>query len=140
MPVGGYDTTHSTMFWLLYHMAKYPEKAEKLHNEVIQEVGRSGTPDMKTLKRMDYVNAFLKESMRMVATVPVNQRVNLSEDFEVGGIVVPKGVNVNLPKGVMFKNEEFFGPNPEKFLPERFMGKSESAVRARKCLSGKILS
>ena len=34
-----------------------------------------------------YMHAVLQESIRMVTTVPVNQRVNLDEDVTIGGQV-----------------------------------------------------
>lgn len=147
---------------------------------------------MALLKKMTYVNAFVRESQRLIAIVPVNQRVNLKEDIEVGGYKIKKGMccvvvsgskcflvlhsfmmwreiviialfiifiipgtNVNIPNVVVFKgmlfcvvsfivdnlatDEKYFGPNTEDFIPERFIGQGEAAVKARKALQSKRL-
>jgi cytochrome P450 len=62
----------------------------------------------------------------------VNQRVSDNEDVKIGDYIIPKGTNVNIPNCVIFADERWFGKNPEQFRPERFMGDSEEAERARK--------
>lgn len=129
---GAYDTTHATTYWLFYHLAKYPEWQTKLLDEFARVLGNMPEPKVDDLRKCDLLHAFLMESMRMRSTVPVNQRVNDNEDINLGGYIIPKGVNVNVPNGVMSKDERWFGKNPERFNPERFLGDSPEAERARR--------
>lgn len=130
---GAYDTTHSTTYWIYWQLAKHPEEQTKLLTDFQRVLGdKVMEPSIEDLRKCDYLHAFVLECMRMVATVPVNMRVSDTEDLNIGGYLIPKGVNINIPNGVMFKDERWFGKNPHEFRPERFIGDSEEAVRARK--------
>jgi len=129
---GAYDTTHATTYWIFFHLAKNPECQTKLLDEFARVLGNAPDPTVDDLRRCDYLHAFLMESMRGRATVVVNQRVSDNEDVQIGEYIIPKGVNVNIPNCVTFNDERWFGPNTDKFIPERFMGDSETAERARK--------
>jgi len=129
---GAYDTTHATTYWIFFFLAKHPETQAKLVDEFARVVGNVENPSLDDLRKCDYLHAFLQEVMRMRSTVPVNQRVSDEEDINIGGYIIPKGTNVNIPNCVMFMDERWFGKNPEQFRPERFLGPSAEAERARK--------
>ena len=129
---GAYDTTHCTSYWLFWQLAKHPEVQNKLVEEFQRVLPNPMEPTVDDLRLCEYLHAVVQESMRMVATVPVNQRVNDKEDITLGGYHIPAGVNVNIPNGVIFKDERWFGKNPDKFIPERFLGNSPEAELARK--------
>ena len=128
---GAYDTTHCTSYWIIWQMAKNPEVQTKLYDEFSRVLGNA-EPGVDDLRKCDYLHAFLQESMRCKATVPVNQRVSDEEDVKIGDYIVPKGTNVNIPNCVIFKDERWFGKNPEQFRPERFLGDSPEAELARR--------
>ena len=108
-----YDTTHATTTWVFYHLAKYPAVQAKLLAEIDGKLGSALPTRENTLEgNCPYLHAVLQESTRMVATVPVNQRVNLDNDVKIGKKIVPKGCNINIPMFVMFKNEKYLYPPP----------------------------
>jgi len=125
---GAYDTTHATVFWLLYNLARNPGSQKKL----IEELDAFRAPTVDDLRSCEYLEAVLKESMRIRCTVPVNQRVNLEEDVDIAGVQVPRGTNINIPMFRTFMDPKYFGEETDKFKPERFMGDSPEAVTARK--------
>lgn len=128
---GAYDTTHGTSYWMVWQLAKHPQEQAKLLDEFQRVLGGNPNPSVDDLRRCDYLHAFVQECMRTRATVPVNMRVSDTEDIRLGDILVPKGSNVNIPNCVIFNDERWFGKNPELFRPERFIGDSEEAERAR---------
>jgi cytochrome P450 len=87
-------------------------------------------PTVEELQACEYLSAFIWESFRFKPTVPVNQRVNLYEDIEVGGVRVEKGTNINIPMIVVFRDPDTF-PEPDVFKPDRFMGESDSARKQK---------
>jgi cytochrome P450 len=113
-------------------LAKNPETQTKLYEEFTRVLGNVAEPSVDDLRKCDYLHAFLQESMRSKSTVPVNQRVSDNEDMKIGDYIIPKGVNVNIPNCVMFQDERWFGANTKQFRPERFIGNSPEAERARK--------
>uniref|UniRef100_A0A6S8BK88 Cytochrome P450 n=1 Tax=Aplanochytrium stocchinoi TaxID=215587 RepID=A0A6S8BK88_9STRA len=132
---GAYDTTHATTFWLIYHLAKYPEIQEKLRLEIFKVLGSRKTCSVEEARQIEYLEAYIKESMRYVATVPINQRINYEEDITVGGWKIPKGTCVNIPNTLAFMNPDYFGPDADSFRPERFMTGDPWAEKAKRTWS-----
>ena len=128
---GAYDTTHATSFWIFFRLAKHPEVQRKLIREIDAAIGKNKTPSLEELRDLKYLHAVIQESMRIRATVPVNQRVNMEEDIVVGGNTIPKGCNVNIPMFLTFRDSKYFGEDTDKFIPERFVGASDAAKKAR---------
>jgi len=119
---GSFDTTHATVTWLFYNLAKNPEAQRELHKELDGRIGRKIAPSIEELRELPYLHACVMESMRLFCTVPINQRVNLNQDISLNGLVVPKGVNVNVAMIYTMKSPEYFGPDPLVYRPSRFVG------------------
>ena len=88
---GAYDTTHATTDWLLFHLAKYPDVQRRVQQEIDSNV-KGDRVTLEEARSLTYLRAVISESMRIRTTVPVNQRVNLTDDvtFGDGKYVVPK--------------------------------------------------
>ena len=61
----GVDTTSNTMQWVLYMLAKNPEKQKILRQEVLSLVGNSTCATPETLAQMPYLKAWLRETLRL---------------------------------------------------------------------------
>jgi cytochrome P450 len=61
------QTSHTTSF-LLYFLARNPEKQEKLRQEILSVVGSKGTTVITpgALNELHYLKACIKESLRLV--------------------------------------------------------------------------
>jgi len=128
---GAYDTTHATLYWLFFHLAKYQDVQEKLFEEIVDNVGLKLTPTLEELRELPYMLAVMQESLRFRTTVPMNQRVNLEEDMDLDGLHVPAGVTVCIPLFILMRDEKVFGPETDHFIPERFLGDTKQAKLAR---------
>jgi cytochrome P450 len=139
---GAYDTTHITTVWLMYNLARHPEIQEK----VIAEIDTLGKPDLENLPTYDklrelkYLDAAIRESIRLRMTVPLGMRGNYKEDVQVGNVTVPKGTTILPFTQGAHTNPKFapayFGDDVDKFRPERFMGESPEATKARAAFHG----
>ncbi|CAB5186572.1 unnamed protein product [Rhizophagus irregularis] len=70
--VAGHDTTSMSLSTSLYYLAKYPEMQEKARAEVIRILGDEPViPSSVQLKEMKYINAIIKESLRVYPPAPV---------------------------------------------------------------------
>ena len=58
--MAGIDTTGNTVSFLLYHLAINPEAQEKLHQEIINEIGEDDPITEAGLNRMKYLKACLQ--------------------------------------------------------------------------------
>ena len=71
--------------------------------------------------------------MRLRPTVPIGMRVPV-QDITVGGYPIPKGTTLMPFLDFRTGTEKYFGPEPDVFRPERFLGDSEEARLARSAI------
>merc|ERR1719348_1722437 len=101
------------------------EKCRAELSEIFQGSDRAATS--QDLAGMKYLEACIKESLRLFQSVPFISRVT-GEDIEVHGCRIPRGTNVILAKFLLHRNPKTF-PEPDKFDPGRFLVDSEENRR-----------
>jgi cytochrome P450 family 135 len=99
--------TSSSLAWVFERLLRHPEKLERLQEEVL-----AGEED-------DYMDAVVKETLRLCPPVPVVVR-RLLEPMELGGHMLPAGTTVAPCVYLIHRNEDVY-PQPRHFLPERFL-------------------
>ncbi|KAJ0175189.1 hypothetical protein K1T71_009330 [Dendrolimus kikuchii] len=119
--VGGYETSATTMSFLLYQLALNPDVQDKLIAEIDEVITKyNGQVTYECLTDMVYLDKVFKETLRMYSIVEPLQR-NAVTDYKVPGtdVVLRKGQTVLVsPRGI--HHDPSLYPEPEKFDPERF--------------------
>ncbi|CAG4965667.1 unnamed protein product [Parnassius apollo] len=119
--VAGYETSATTMTFMLYELAKNPDVQEKLIKELDEVLQRhNGEVTYETLNDMKYMEKVFDETLRMYPLVePLQRRAQV--DYTIPGtkVTINKGQIVLVsPLGI--HHDEKYYPDPEKFDPERF--------------------
>jgi cytochrome P450 len=104
--VAGHETTATSLSWAVERLVRHPEKLERLRAEVNQ----GGE---------EYLTATIQETLRLRPVISVVLR-RLTEPVEIGGYELPAGVSVAPCVYLAHRNPEVY-PEPERFLPERFL-------------------
>lgn len=73
------DTTAATLARTLYELSGHPEVVQRLREEILAQVGTASAPTYADLKNMRYLQAILKETLRLYPAIPFNMRVALSD-------------------------------------------------------------
>lgn len=107
MLFAGIDTVAFTTTSLLYYLAINPKVQDKLREEI-----RAGDSSR-------YLKACLKEALRLWHVVPGNLR-RASKEYNVGGYIIPRGVDVIAPNEYLSRLEKYY-PRPNEFIPERWI-------------------
>ncbi|XP_032673498.1 cytochrome P450 4c21-like [Odontomachus brunneus] len=115
-----YDTTSTTLNWVLYCLGSNLEHQEKVHEEIDQVFQDSQSPaTMKELSQLKYLDRVMKESIRLYPTVPLIAR-RIMRDTNIDGYVIPKNITVLLSIILLHRNPSVW-PDPLKFDPDRFL-------------------
>jgi cytochrome P450 len=132
--VAGRDTTASLLGFLFLMLAEHQDVFDKLRKTVINDFGTYKHTDRITfssLKSNTYLQWCLNETLRLFPTVPLNSRRSVKDTTlpQGGGldglspIFVPKGTEINYSVYAMHRNKTIWGPDADKFTPERWAGK-----------------
>ncbi|XP_012280631.1 probable cytochrome P450 301a1, mitochondrial [Orussus abietinus] len=130
MLLAGIDTTSNMAGILLYHMATNPEVQEKLRDEICTVLPEKSSPvTFKALTETTYLKACLKESLRIMP-IAIGSLRTMQNDVVIGGCQIPKGVDVLACHSTLSRDERYF-PNPEMFIPERWLRDNASGLSAK---------
>ena len=119
----GVDTTSNTMQWVLYMMAKNPDKQDILRQEVLSVLGDTTLATPTTLAKMPYLKAWVRETLRLYPFIAIPREP--TEDLILSGYLIPGGTaQVIFLFFAMGRDEEVF-ENAEAFKPERWLRKKD---------------
>ncbi|KAM3958200.1 cytochrome P450 6B2-like [Aphomia sociella] len=117
----GYETSATTMSYLLYLLAKNPHVQEKVHNEIDKILEKyNGEVTYDTIKDMTYLSKVFDETLRLYPLVEPLQRC-AKTNYKVPGtdIVIKKDQIVLISPRAIHHDPKYY-PNPEVFDPDRF--------------------
>ena len=104
--VAGHETTATSLAWCFDLLLHNPDKLAKLRADLAEG-------------RAEYLDAVIKETMRLRPVIAVIGR-RLTRDWELGGYQIPAGFSVEPHIWLIHHREDVY-PEPEKFVPERFL-------------------
>lgn len=125
--VAGRDSTVQTLSWLFYCVHRHPSVQQRLTKEL--GLLRSSTnsdadvflPTADQLQQLTYMEAALRETMRLYPVVGFNMRTCVADTTLSDGIFVRSGTRVGLPTFAMGRIENLWGEDADEFKPERWL-------------------
>ncbi|XP_008782811.2 cytochrome P450 CYP73A100-like [Phoenix dactylifera] len=131
--VAAIETTLWSMEWAIAELANHPAVQEKLRRE-IADVLEGDAVTESNLQRLPYLQAVVRETLRLHTPIPLLvPHMNL-EEAKLGGCTIPEGSKVVVNAWWLANNPAWWD-NPEEFRPERFL-EEETAVDA--VVGGKV--
>lgn len=117
----GHETTATALAWAFERILSNPEVYDRLRDEVRGcETDANGNPVLEKLAALPYLDATIKETLRLRPVVPIVGRV-LKKPHRIGGYDLPEGATVGACIYLAHRNPTVY-PDPEAFKPERFLG------------------
>jgi len=114
----GYNTVVNVIANALFFLATNPEWFGRLQEE-IDAVCKGQKPTETHLDQLPLCRKLFLESLRLAPPAAVIARL-LTEDIELDGVVIPKGVEVCLPAFALHTNPAVWGDDAAGFNPDRF--------------------
>ena len=116
--VAGHETTASALAWAFERILSEPEVMARIRAELDAVTG-SGPLEPEHLARLDYIEAVVKETLRLRPVVAIVGR-QLKAPFTVAGFELPAGIVV-APCIYLTQRRGDTYAEPERFRPERFL-------------------
>jgi cytochrome P450 len=135
--LAGIDTTSDTTMFLIWALS-LPSN-HKYQSRVIEEaldipgtsLNKFGNPTVEAGDRLPYLDAVIKETLRVYAPIPESEPREPPQDTVIDGYSIPARTVVSLEPYALHRNVEVF-PEPLKFNPERWLNSSEQQLTEMK--------
>ena len=116
--IAGHETTAVAIAWGVYFWVREPACAARLREELAKLA--PGAPP-EALARVPYLDAFVKETMRMEPILSDVPRM-CREPVTIGKWEIPKGEMIVVNIAALFDDATLYA-EPSRFRPERFLEK-----------------
>ncbi|XP_073951326.1 cytochrome P450 4V2-like [Choristoneura fumiferana] len=118
----GSDTSAVGTAYTAVMLSRYPEVQEKVYQELEEVFGNNSRPvTAADLPKLVYLEAVVKETLRLYPPGPIYVRETHSDCKLPNGLTVPKGVALAFILHGMHRNPKYWGDDAEQFRPERFL-------------------
>ncbi|KAI4386509.1 hypothetical protein MLD38_004437 [Melastoma candidum] len=130
--LAGRDTSSVALSWFFWLLHKNPAVEERIVEEINRVVrertnGSDGGEDEELvfrpgeIKRMEYLQAAISESLRLYPSVPIDHKEVVEDDVFPDGTVLKKGTKVLYVMYAMGRMEAIWGKDCREFRPERWL-------------------
>lgn len=127
---GGTETTGNTIEWAMAELLHNPEKMKTAREELHTTIGKQTVVTETNISNLPYMQAIVKETLRLHPPIPLISRKNTHSDLGLSGFTVPKNSRVWINVYGIGRDPKVW-PNPEEFKPERFLGPGGVDVMGR---------
>ncbi|KAD5316959.1 hypothetical protein E3N88_16905 [Mikania micrantha] len=119
--IAGTDTISTTLEWAMTELIRNPTKMNMARLELIKHMQNNETiVGERDISRLPYLHAVIKETLRLHPPAPFLIPHQAIHDVEVKGFVVPKDAQILCNVWAIGRDPKVW-PNPEAFMPERFL-------------------
>ncbi|KAL8828585.1 MAG: hypothetical protein Q9191_002503 [Dirinaria sp. TL-2023a] len=131
--IAGSVTVATSIGAIIYYVIKNAAVYEKLVAEVREghdPPGRSEHVAYPDVQRMTYLQAVVKEAMRLSPTnnLPL-ERIVPREGLNINGYKIPAGTNVGTSAYVIHRDRSVYGSDAKQFRPERWLESDPSMLK-----------
>lgn len=117
--VAGHETTAVSLTWTVYLLLSNPDALARARAEVAKVVGDRAVT-ARDVPQLEYLDACIKESMRLQPVLPLVARVVRGGAYRLGPYELPEGTAINPCIYLTHRRPDLWG-EPARFRPERFL-------------------
>jgi cytochrome P450 len=138
--IAGYETTATSLTWIMYFLATHPDIQEQLYQDLCQQISdqqeKSDEDDMSTkFMSTTLLGRVIKETLRLmppVALLPTrtcekDQPLPMYNPVTGQQYIIPKGTCITLSFWSIQRNPKYWS-NPDMFIPDRWLLPSSNTV------------
>ncbi|KAL9373332.1 hypothetical protein Peur_032952 [Populus x canadensis] len=118
--LAGTDTTSVNLTWALSLLLNHTEVLKRAQKEIDVHVGTTRWVEESDIKNLVYLQAIVKETLRLYPPGPLLVPRESLEDCYVDGYLVPRGTQLLVNAWKLHRDARIW-ENPYEFHPERFL-------------------
>uniref|UniRef100_A0A1W7HBW3 Cytochrome P450 n=1 Tax=Scoparia dulcis TaxID=107240 RepID=A0A1W7HBW3_SCODU len=118
--IGGTHSTTTTLEWALAQLLHNPPILFKAKQELSQVLATPKLVQEYDIPNLPYLDAVLKEAMRLHPTAPLLLPHRAEQDVEIQGYTIPKHTQVFVNAWSILRDPTYWD-DPTSFKPERFL-------------------
>ncbi|XP_054785391.1 cytochrome P450 CYP82J17-like [Prosopis cineraria] len=118
--LAGADTTSITLTWILSLLVNNKHVLKLAQEEIDRHVGKKRWVQISDIKNLIYLQAILKETLRLYPPAPLLVPHEATQNCYICGYYVPKGTRVFANIWKLHRDPTIWS-QPERFMPERFI-------------------
>nr|QEQ76291.1 cytochrome P450 CYP82C1 [Carthamus tinctorius var. tinctorius] len=116
----GSESTAETLTWTLSLLLNTPRVLQAVQKELDIHVGREKWVEESDIKNLRYLQAVVKETLRMYPPGPLAGPREAIEDCNIGGYHISKGTRLIVNVWKLHRDPQVWS-DPHEFRPERFL-------------------
>ncbi|MFK7958678.1 MAG: cytochrome P450 [Lysobacterales bacterium] len=124
--LAGHETTASVLTWTFFILSQQPDTVRRLREEIDAVVGE-GPVRFEHVKKLALVRSVFREVLRLYPPITFIPRV-ATESTTIAGRRIKRGAMVMISPWTTHRNALLWD-QPDRFLPDRFMGNNEKAEK-----------
>uniref|UniRef100_A0A0K8TUL8 Cytochrome p450 n=1 Tax=Epiphyas postvittana TaxID=65032 RepID=A0A0K8TUL8_EPIPO len=120
--IAGTDTSAVGASYASVLLSRFPDIQDKVYEELQAVFGNSDRPvTVQDLPNLKYLDAVMRETLRMYPPVPVTVREVRSDVVLPSGVTLVEGVAILNNIWGIHRNPKYWGDDVDVFRPERFL-------------------
>ncbi|GAU28700.1 hypothetical protein TSUD_216070 [Trifolium subterraneum] len=123
MIVAAIDTSAISIVWILSQLLRHPRVMKILQEEIQNEVGNTRMVEEKDLKKLNYLDMVIDETLRLYPTGPLLIPHECRESITIDGYFIKEKTRVIVNAWAIGRDPNVWSENAEEFYPERFIDK-----------------
>ncbi|KAM7494175.1 hypothetical protein LguiB_028784 [Lonicera macranthoides] len=121
MFIAGTETNSNTTEWAMTELILNPDIMAKVRREITESVEEKGRIEEAAILGLPYLQAVIKETMRLHLAVPLLIPHKTLRSLKLNGYLIPKNTRVLVNAWAIARDPKYWD-NPTCFMPERFLG------------------
>ncbi|KAL1848448.1 hypothetical protein Plec18170_008046 [Paecilomyces lecythidis] len=116
--VAGHETTSGLLSFAMYYLMKTPDIMAKATQEIDEVVGDQELT-VEHLSKLKYINAILRETLRLMPTAPGFTVTPYKQEVIGGKYEVKPGDSIDVFLAAVHRDPAVYGSDADEFCPER---------------------
>ncbi|KAK9068010.1 hypothetical protein SSX86_012121 [Deinandra increscens subsp. villosa] len=116
------DTTSTMVEWVMAEILHNPDVLERVKDELSEVIGMKDIVEESHLPKLTYLDAVIKETLRLHPPLPLLIHRCPDESCKVRGYTIPKGTITFINVWAIHRDPQNW-TNPLEFKPERFLNR-----------------